>query len=164
MSMKIKYNSLVWAMLLFLMTWSSLCFSQSNLPPYQKTVKQEFYDAIAQTDSIFFNGYNTCNLVLVDSMISEDLEFYHDVTGLSTSKKDVMQALKNNICGKVTRTLLPGSIEVYEVPGYGAVEMGFHGFRNNQEKDPGEMHYSKFVHIWRWENGKWKLTRVISLH
>ena len=75
-----------------------------------------------------------------------------------------MEALKNNICGKVTRELLKGSIEVYEIKGYGVVEMGFHAFHNNQEKENGPAHFSKFVEIWHRENNQWKLTRVISLH
>jgi hypothetical protein len=121
------------------------------------------YDAIVRADSIFFEAYNNCRLPVVDSMISHNIEFYHDQGGLSTSQPQLMEALKNNICGKVTRELLPGSIEVYPIHDYGAVEMGLHAFHNNQE--PGhKIHFSKFVHIWHKENGQWKMTRVISLH
>ncbi len=138
--------------------------SPQAAPPYQRNVSAELYNAIAQADSLFFNAYNNCNLAVIDSMISEDIEFYHDKGGLSTSKKQIMNATKENICGKVTRELLKGSIEVYEINNYGAVEIGFHGFHNNQEKETGPTHFSKFVHIWRLENNQWKLTRVISLH
>jgi hypothetical protein len=96
-------------------------------------------------------------------MSTEDLEFYHDRGGLLTSKQKLNEALKNNICGKVTRALKPGSIEVYPIKGYGAIEMGMHGFRNSKEPD-AKMHFSKFVHTWKKENGKWRITRVISLH
>lgn len=100
---------------------------------------------------------------VMESLIAEQLEFYHDRGGLSTSKKDMMTALKNNICNKVTRHLKPGSIEVYPIPNYGAVEMGWHAFFNKEE--PNEpMHYSKFVQLWKNDNGKWQMTRVISLH
>jgi hypothetical protein len=47
-----------------------------------------------------------------EHIISENLEFYHDQGGLLTSKTKLIAALKNNICGKVTRELLKGSIEV----------------------------------------------------
>lgn len=126
-------------------------------------LSQELHNTIARLDSIFFEAYNTCKLSVMDSLISEDLEFYHDRGGLSTSKKDMMQALKDNICNKVTRHLKPGSIEVYFINNYGAVEMGMHGFFNKEE--PNEpMHYSKFIQIWKNDNGKWRITRVISLH
>lgn len=121
------------------------------------------YDTIVRMDSIFFEAYNNCRLAVIDSMISRDVEFYHDQGGLSTSQPQLVEALKKNICGKVTRELLPGSIEVYPIAGFGAVEMGQHAFHNSQE--PGHaIHFSRFVHIWRKENGQWKMTRVISLH
>ncbi len=135
-----------------------------KLPAYKPNVSAEFYNSIVYTDSVFFDAYNHCNLPVMDSMISENIEFYHDKGGLSTSKSQIMEATKNNICGKVTRELLPGSIEVYEIADYGAVEIGFHGFHNNQEKETGPTHFSKFVHLWKKVNGQWKLSRVISLH
>ena len=61
------------------------------------------------------------------------------------------------------RELLKGSIEVYPIPNYGAVQMGAHRFYNHQEKT-GPSRFSKFVHLWHRENGMWKLARVISLH
>lgn len=97
-------------------------------------------------------------------MISEDLEFYHDQGGLMTSKDSVMEAIKKNICGKVTRELVPGTIEVYPIANYGAVEMGQHFFHNNQEPEPKEHKIGKFVQLWKNENGKWRLARIISLH
>lgn len=124
---------------------------------------QELYNTVVRLDSLFFDAYNTCKPEVMDSLIAEDVEFYHDRGGLNTSKKDLVEALKKNICNKVTRHLKPGSIEVYPVPDYGAVEMGKHAFFNKEE--PNEpMHYSKFVQLWKNTNGKWQMTRVISLH
>ena len=153
--------------LLLIYAFVAISFSlsaQESIPRYEPNVSKEFYDNIVYLDSIFFDAYNHCNIPMMDSLISEDLEFYHDKGGFSNSKKETMDAIQKNICGKVTRELLKGSIEVYEINGYGAVEIGFHGFHNNQEKEPGETHFSKFVHIWRFQNNTWKITRVISLH
>jgi hypothetical protein len=82
---------------------------------------------------------------------------------LQTSKQALLTALKENICGKVTRVLVKGSIEVYPLPDFGAVEIGLHRFINHQENDhvsPPE----KFICIWRLRNGKWQMFRVISTH
>src|SRR5688572_9251723 len=152
-------------LLLFLLIASPLAVkSQNVIPKYVKSVSQELYDSIVDLDSIFFDAYNNCRLDEIDSLISEDIEFYHDKGGVSTSKEEIIKGLKNNVCGKVTRELLNGSIEVYQIKDYGAVEMGYHGFRNNQEKVSDLIHFSKFVHIWHKENNRWKLTQVISLH
>jgi len=127
-------------------------------------VSQDLYDTILHLDSIFFDAYNNCKLENCSAMISDDIEFYHDKGGLSTSKKDIMDGLRNNICGKVTRELVKGSIEVYPINNYGAVQIGLHKFHNNQEKPGTPSNTGKFIHTWQNKNREWKLTRIISLH
>ena len=123
----------------------------------------DLYKKIFQMDSIFFKAYNECDIKTQQAIYSDSIEFYHDKGGLSTSKTNILEATKKNICGKVTRELVKGSIEVSPIPGYGAVELGSHMFHNNQE--PGQVPKpSKFVIIWRNQNNKWTITRVISLH
>ena len=94
---------------------------------------------------------------------SDKIEFFHDKGGLMTSKKDILDATERNICGKVTRELIKGSIEVYPIKDYGAVQIGFHKFHNNQEPN-AESSPSKFVTVWNNDKGEWKMTKVISLH
>jgi len=139
------------------------CFKTEKDPVDKATDPKSLYDTIAAMDARWEDAYNTCKLDVMEEIISEDLEFYHDQGGLMTSKQKLNDALKANICGKVTRELKKGSLEVYAIRGYGAVEMGLHGFHNNQEPN-AQLHYSKFVHIWKRDQGKWRITRVISLH
>jgi hypothetical protein len=127
-------------------------------------VSASLYDSIAAMDSIWEDAYDNCKLDVMDEIISEDLEFYHDQGGLTTSKQKLNEALKANICGKVKRELKKGSLEVYPIKGYGAVEMGLHGFHGSNEKPGSNLRYSKFVHIWKKTGSKWQITRVISLH
>jgi hypothetical protein len=138
--------------------------AQDSTPKYQLSVSQSLYDSIVKLDSIFFDAYNKCKINTMDSLLSEDLEFYHDKGGFSNSKNQTMEAIKKNICGKVTRDLLKGSIEVYEIRDYGAIQIGFHGFHNNQERETGPTHFSKFINIWQKKANRWQISRVISLH
>lgn len=121
-------------------------------------------DALFQTvsalDTKLFGAYNTCDLKTLGEMVSDDLEFYHDKTGLSVGKQVFLASIKNNICGKVHRTLVPGTLEVYPLKGYGAVEIGVHRFTHpGLDDDLGE---AKFTHIWQNRDGVWKLSRVLS--
>ncbi|WP_205514072.1 nuclear transport factor 2 family protein [Longitalea arenae] len=134
---------------------------QLLVPTYQPE-SQALYDTIAHMDSLWEDSYNNCRIEVQDQLFSDSLEFYHDHNGLLTSKAALITALKNNICGKVTRELLDGSLEVYPIKDYGAVEMGYHRFHN--KVDTTMSNYSRFVHIWRNEKGQWRMTRVISLH
>ena len=124
---------------------------------------QSLYDTIVRMDSILFHSYNVCDTVTYTALFSEDLEFYHDKGGLATNKALTIEAYKKNVCGKVTRELLPGSIEVSPVPNYGAVEIGVHRFHNSQEPN-AQSHYARFVIVWKREKTSWVITRVISLH
>ncbi len=160
----LKISSFIFLIVSFLVMNPIKTLAQVTTPKYEMTVSKEFYNNIVYLDSLFFDAYNRCNIAIMDSLMSEDLEFYHDLGGFSNSKKETMDAVRKNICGKVTRELLKGSIEVYQIKDYGAVQIGFHGFHNNQEKPTGVTHFSKFVTIWRLQNKRWRITRVISLH
>jgi len=96
-------------------------------------------------------------------LLSDNIEFFHDIGGLSNSKDEIIGSIKKNICGKVTRTLINGSIEVYPIKDYGAVEIGYHKFFNNQEPNQKSIP-SKFIAIWKKENKKWQMTKIVSLH
>lgn len=129
-----------------------------------KPDSQELYDKIVQLDSIFFHTYNTCDIDKQASFYSDSIEFYHDQTGLSTSRQEILESTRKNICGKVTRELVKGSIEVYPLKGFGAIEIGLHRFRNKTEKQGTPSEPGKFIIIWKQSGDDWKITRVVSLH
>jgi hypothetical protein len=70
-------------------------------------------------------------------------------------------AIKQNICDKVQRILVPGSMEVYPLKGYGAVEIGVHRFHHPAHPEDG-VGEAKFVTLWQNKDGVWKVTRAIS--
>ncbi|MBD0776717.1 nuclear transport factor 2 family protein [Maribacter sp. ANRC-HE7] len=133
---------------------------KGTYPPQEDT---SLYDAIVAMDDIYFTAYNNCDMETQEKLYDEDLEFYHDKGGLSTSKQELLEGLEKNICGKVTRELVEGSIEVYPIPNFGAVEIGMHKFHNNQEPN-AISNPSKFITIWKQVGESYKMTRVISLH
>ena len=139
-----------------------LTFFFSILSSTGQTSKQPdaLFETIKSLDAKLFDAYNHCNLETLGSMVSDDLEFYHDQTGLMVGKAPFLAAIKQNICGKVQRTLLEDTLEVYPLKGYGAVEIGIHRFHHPNE--PDNVGDAKFVTIWHDDNGVWKVTRVIS--
>ena len=122
------------------------------------------YDTIVKLDSTFFHAYNTCDLDKQAILYSDSLEFYHDKAGLSTSKTEMLEASKANVCGKVTRELIEGSIEVYPIKDFGAVEIGYHRFHNKSDKPGSTNRPGRFIIIWKQTGDKWQISRVVSLH
>jgi hypothetical protein len=126
----------------------------------------QLFQKILMLDSAFFASYNTCNINLksYSDFYSDSVEFFHDQSGLSSSKNDIVEATRKNICGKVTRELVKGSVEVYSIKGYGAVEIGLHKFHNNAENEGTPSKASKFIIMWKRTGDNWKITKVVSLH
>ncbi len=165
-----KYSITKNICLLFVVTVFLSCANSKKMS-YQLTKNykpdnQQLYDTIVKLDSLFFNAYNTCSLNLdkYASFFSDNIEFYHDQGGLMTSKQDMIAATQKNVCGKVTRELVKGSIEVYPISDYGAIEIGLHKFHNNQEPVGTPSRVGRFMIIWENKNKAWKITRVVSLH
>lgn len=150
-------------------------------PPTPSGNQTALYDEIAAADSELFRAANGCDLVKLGSMVDDGLEFYHDQAGLMIGKQLFLNSVKNNTCGVMIRELVPGSLEVYPIKGFGAIELGVHRFHHpGHEKewpgarelgmtrflDPGAAEWpvgqAKFLHIWRKEQIGWTLVRVVS--
>ena len=138
-----------------------LAFSSISAVAQSVAQPNPLFTTIQSLDTKLFDAYNHCDLTTLGAMVSDDLEFYHDQTGLSVGKAPFLAAIKENICGKVQRALLPDTLEVYPLKGYGAVEIGIHRFHHpgHPEEGAGD---AKFVTLWQNKDGAWKVTRVIS--
>lgn len=119
-------------------------------------------EEITKLDSAFFAAFNHRDLQKFQSFLSEDLEFYHDQGGL-TDYTHALQFLKEVTAhdNGLKREVLKESIQVYPIPGYGALQIGAHTFchRENNKQDCGTF---QFVQIWQKKNNEWKITRIIS--
>jgi ketosteroid isomerase-like protein len=159
MKTKLTYR---FAIIFFLLISVGINAQTSEIPKY-KAQDQKLYNEIVKMDQVFFTAYNNCDMKTQSNILSEDLEFFHDKGGLATSKKNILESLEKNICNKVKRTLIKGSIEVYPIHNYGAVQIGYHKFFNKLEPTAKSIP-SKFITIWKKEKDSWKITRVVSLH
>ena len=124
--------------------------------------QEELNKVVASLDAALFDSYNTCNLEKFPTFFADDVEFYHDQGGVTRGKEDLTDSIKKNICGKVTRELVPGTLQVHRMKGYGAVEMGVHRFHHPGHDDTEPVGEGKFIHLWQYKDGSWKITRVIS--
>ena len=60
---------------------------------------------------------------------------------------------------------MPGTLEVYPLKGYGAVASGLHRFCDSRKYHTcieGNSGDAKFVTLWRKQNGRWRMSRVVS--
>ena len=123
---------------------------------------RELYSEIAKQDSLMFVAFNTQDMVKFKSMFTDDLEWFQDNGGL-LSYLTVFTNFGNMFKqeNKLTRELVPGSLEVYPIKDYGAIEIGMHRFRH-MENGKEEVGTFKFVMIWQKKDDSWRISRVIS--
>lgn len=118
------------------------------------------FDTVAALDQRLFEAYNRCDLAAFESSFVPDVEFYHDSGGVTWDRASVVDNTRKWICGKVRRELLPGTLRVYPIKDFGAIEEGEHRFC---ELASGRCEgIAKFVMVWRQDPDGWKLTRVLS--
>ena len=157
--MKSKRFLLKFFLAVILISAVNLANSQSK---QDSIANLDLYTEIAHMDSVVFNAFNTRNVDKFKTLFTEDLEFYHDKGGLTNYEYTVnflkTTAETNN---QLKRELVKGSLEVYPIPGYGAMQIGAHTFCHieNSKQECGTF---KFVHIWQKKNGEWKISRVVS--
>jgi hypothetical protein len=115
-------------------------------------------------DSAFFDAFNKRNISVLQTFLSEDLEFYHDLGGVTNYNQNI-EAFKKTFAGdrKLRRELVKGSMEVQPIKDFGAVQTGVHRFyvteKGEKEKLSSE---AKFVNLWQNRNQVWKITEIIS--
>lgn len=131
-------------------------------------VSKDLYDTIAHLDGVLFEAFNSCNVEGFAALMTDDIEFYHDQSGLMLSPKTQADGLKMRCAeqdknGILRRELIKGSLEVYPIKNYGAVEIGVHNFYRTLSGQQEKLTTTaKFIQIWRENNGEWKVSRIIS--
>lgn len=157
--MKTKCISLLLAIIVF----SS--YGTKAQPSLDLLTPKALHDTIAHMDSVLFNAFNhhtPANLGIIKRLLTKDLEFYHDKTGLIDYKYNMdffTRTLSSN--SDLKRELVPGSLEIYPIKGYGAIQVGSHRFCHT-ENGKQDCDTFKFMHIWKYTDGKWQISRIVS--
>ena len=144
--------------------------------PFFKTLwaqseKQNPINTILSLDSLFWKAYNNCDVEGMQKFFVDDIEFYHDKSGLTLGLENLTVTMRKNLCGnenfRLRRASVDGSIKVFPLQNssatYGAIVSGEHVFYVS-EKDKEERldGLAKFVNLWVLRDGSWKMSRILS--
>ena len=151
-----------------------LLFSLSiGISNAQVATNSELYKTLKVNDSLLFDrAFNFCESQYLESLISEDFEFYHDQSGITEGKEAFLKIMKEGICNpdnstKSRRELIPGSLKVFPLYNngklYGGIQNGSHRFYEkvgDQPETKGST--ADFTHLRSLKNNQWELIRVLS--
>ena len=146
--------------------------SPAHAAPAEMPKDAALTESIAAADNALFGLFFTgCDAEALRPMVSPTLEFYHDKGGLvaTSGAQFVAEYAKNCEARKAPdawrsrRALVPESLHVDPVPGFGAMEVGEHLFYERQGDGPEKLvGRAGFAMVWQWADGAWKLHRVLS--
>lgn len=143
---------------------ASRAAAQDTIPGLDEIKNQAELDkAITALDKKLFDAYNHCDLKTFESLLADDVEFYHDQGGVTLGKEKLTESIKNNICtGDTQRVLVAGTLKIYYMKGYGAIETGVHRFLHPKTEAVNGTGEASFFTLWRYKDGEWKVTRAFS--
>lgn len=135
----------------------------------------ELYKTLKSKDSILFDAaFNRCDVATLESLFTEDLEFYHDKGGFTDGRETFLKSVRENCARRnpsepqnSKRILMDGSLEVYPLYRdgelYGAIQHGVHSFEFlNDRKKYQKGDVAKFTHVWLLKDGQWQVRRELS--
>ena len=131
-------------------------------PAPKPLTKDELYQTVARLDTEMFAAFNAHDVDKLMAYFADNVEFYHDKGGLSNfaqTREGFVRLFAQS--PDLTRTLVPGTLEVYPIKNYGAVHIATQRFCHveNGRNDCGN---SRFVMVWQQQAGTWRITRVVS--
>ena len=142
--------------------------------PSQPELRRQIAARDAELFGLYFLG---CDPAKLRTMLSADVEFYHDKGGFAFKDADAMVADYAKSCADrlkpnawhSRRELVADSLIVDPVPGHGAMEAGEHLFYERRRSADGNSDgpealagRARFAMVWALEDGNWKLSRVLS--
>lgn len=122
---------------------------------------------IRAADTRFWQAYNTCDMKAMGDLLTADVEFYHDKTGLTVSREAVVESLRKGPCGnpdmRLRREAVGESLEFHPLKGGYAILSGRHRFYVQETGKPEHLDgQAEFTSVWKLDDGQWRMHRVLS--
>lgn len=148
------------SLLLLCMFVTSFTLSAQVVKP--KPTFPELTAEITKMDSLLFSAYNNRDLEKMKPFFSPALELYQDNDGVKGFDQ-VMQGFKSLLSRDYVlhRELVKGSMEVYPIKGFGAIQTGSHQFCH-VENGQLECATFKFLNIWEKTAAGWQIKRLVT--
>lgn len=145
--------------------------ARGNAPGEQLFAQDLHEEIAAMDDSLFAAIYDECDTGVVARLVTEDFEMYHDINGLMAASRSQFVSALERACAmqrageypRMRRELTRGTMKVYPVPNYGAMQVAEHSFYEllpaGEERLIGR---ALLTNVWRRDVAGWMLARSLS--
>ena len=141
----------------------------------QVSEQSDLYKTLKTQDSLLFDAaFNRCDVEEMESLFTQDFEFYHDKGGAKFGRSNFMEPVESDCANRnpsamqpAKRILVDHSLEVFPLYEngelYGAIQHGIHRFEFLNEQDEYQRgDTAKFTHLWVLEDDQWRIKRELS--
>ncbi|MCL7715258.1 nuclear transport factor 2 family protein [Stenotrophomonas sp. CPCC 101365] len=115
-------------------------------------------------DTAVFDSFNRCQdpaqLEKHAGYFDPAVEFYHDTGGVTWTREAMLENTRRHACGRYTRTLVEGSLQIVPIKDFGALAHGRHRFCDTASGRCEGL--AEFTLLWRLQDGHWSITRALS--
>ena len=123
---------------------------------------------VRQADEAFWSAFNRCDAAAMASRFAGDAEFYHDKTGLTTTRAGVTASMTAGPCGdqakkRLRREPISGASRYDMLAGGYALLSGQHRFYVAMDGRP-KQHDSiaRYIELWQKSPAGWQMRRIVS--
>lgn len=123
--------------------------------------------AVRAADARYWQAYNACDMRTMSELLTDDVEFYHDKTGLTASKSAVLDSLRKGPCAdpsmRLRREAVDASLRFHPLAGGFALLTGTHRFYVQRDGKPEHLDgQAEFTNLWQSVDGHWRMRRILS--
>jgi hypothetical protein len=126
--------------------------------------------AITKADRDLFDAvFIQCDAAKVAATLTDDFRFVHDKDGASTRAQFVdnlkghCDRVKTGVDFPARRELVAGSMQVWPINHYGALEIGVHRFYATLPGKPEQLtENGNFMILWKNVDGQWRMAESFS--
>lgn len=122
---------------------------------------------VRAADTRFWAAYNACDMTEMGNLLTADVEFYHDKTGLTVSREALIDSLRKGVCGtagmRLRREAVEESLKFHPLKDGYAILSGTHRFHVQETGKPERLDgQAEFTTVWKFADGQWRMHRVLS--
>ncbi|XHS79297.1 nuclear transport factor 2 family protein [Burkholderiaceae bacterium UC74_6] len=144
-----------------LVRWGAAALALTSIFPAQAVeTDPALVQRIQALEASMSEAFNRCDLDKLASFYDPRLEFYHDAAGVTWSRDQFIANVRKNACGRFTRHMVPGTMEVWPLGKFGALYTG--SYQACLVKEGRCAVQGRVVMIVQNQEGNWAITRVVS--
>lgn len=122
---------------------------------------------VRAADARYWQAYNACDLRTMGELLTDDVEFYHDKTGLTVSRTAVLRSLREGPCADpalhLRREAVADSLQFHPLAGGFALLSGTHRFHVQRDGQAERLDgQAEFTNLWQSLDGHWRMRRIYS--